>query len=80
MMFLCQPRIKTITCKENLLAAGSATSIDMKDRNEVAYPFRALSWDVGELISPIIYTKENWRKMSFTPFYKNIEQDGIVLA
>ena len=52
----------------------------MKDRNEVAYPFRALSWDVGELISPIIYTKENWRKMSFSPFYKNVEQDGIVLA
>ena len=53
--------------------------IDRQDRDEVAYPFRALSWDVGELINPIIYTKDNWRKMSFTPFYKNVEQDGIVL-
>ena len=50
------------------------------DRDEVAYPFRALSWEVGELISPIIYTKDNWSNMSFTPFYKNVEQDGIVLV
>lgn len=64
----------------DLLILLDKPEIDMKDRNEVAYPFRALSWDVGELISPIIYTKENWRKMSFSPFYKNVEQDGIVLA
>ena len=24
--------------------------IEMKDRDEVAYPFAALSWEVGELI------------------------------
>ena len=54
--------------------------IEHGDYDNVLYPFAALSWDVGELISPIIYTKDNWRKMSFTPFYKNVEQDGIVLA
>ena len=35
---------------------------------------------LGELISPVIYTKEEWGKCSFTPFYKNVEQDGIVLV
>ena len=60
--------------------ARNEAEIDRQDRDEVAYPFRALSWDVGELINPIIYTKDNWRKMSFTPFYKNVEQDGIVLV
>ena len=34
----------------------------------------------GGQISPIIYTKNEWNKYSFTPFYKNVEQDGIVLA
>ena len=64
----------------DLLILLDKQEIEKQDRDEVAYPFRALSWDVGELISPIIYTKESWRKMSFTPFYKNVEQDGIVLA
>ncbi len=64
----------------DLLILLDKPKIDRQDRDEVAYPFRALSWEVGELISPIIYTKDNWRKMSFTPFYKNVEQDGIVLV
>ena len=54
--------------------------IEHGDYDNVLYPFAALSWDVGELISPIIYTKEEWGKCSFTPFYKNVEQDGIVLV
>ena len=64
----------------DLLILLDKQEIEMKDRNEIAYPFVALSWDVGELISPVIYTKESWKKMSFTPFYKNVEEDGIVLA
>ena len=54
--------------------------IEHGDYDNVLYPFAALSWDVGELISPVIYTKEEWGKCSFTPFYKNVEQDGIVLV
>lgn len=64
----------------DLLILLDKPKIDRHDRDEVAYPFRALSWDVGELISPVIYTKDNWSKMSFTPFYKNVERDGIVLV
>ena len=64
----------------DLLILLDKQEIEMKDRNEIAYPFVALSWDVGELISPVIYTKESWKKMSFTPFYKNVEEDGIVLV
>ena len=64
----------------DLLIRLDKQEIEMKDRNEIAYPFVAWSWDVGELISPVIYTKESWKKMSFTPFYKNVEEDGIVLA
>ena len=64
----------------DLLILLDKPKIEHGDYDNVLYPFAALSWDVGELISPIIYTKESWRKMSFTPFYKNVEQDGIVLA
>ena len=26
------------------------------------------------------HSKDEWKKYSFTPFYKNVEEDGIVLA
>ena len=64
----------------DLLILLDKPEIEHKDYDNVAYPFVALSWDVGELISPILYTKDEWKKYSFTPFYKNVEEDGIVLA
>ena len=64
----------------DLLILLDKPKIEHGDYDNVLYPFAALSWDVGELISPIIYTKNEWKKYSFTPFYKNVEQDGIVLA
>ena len=64
----------------DLLILLDKPEIEHRDYDNVLYPFAALSWDVGELISPIIYTKNEWKKYSFTPFYKNVEQDGIVLA
>lgn len=64
----------------DLLILLDKPEIEHGDYDNVLYPFAALSWDVGEIISPIIYTKNEWKKYSFTPFYKNIEEDGIVLA
>ena len=64
----------------DLLILLDKPKIEHGDYDNVLYPFAALSWDVGEQISPIIYTKNEWNKYSFTPFYKNVEQDGIVLA
>ena len=64
----------------DLLILLDKPKIEHGDYDNVLYPFAALSWDVGELISPVIYPKEEWGKCSFTPFYKNVEQDGIVLV
>ena len=64
----------------DLLILLDKPEIKHEDYDNVAYPFAALSWDVGELISPILYSKNEWKKCSFTPFYKNVEEDGIVLA
>ncbi len=46
---------------------------------DVTYPFRELGWDIGEEISPHIYTKQQWDSWSFLPFYKNVERDKIIL-
>lgn len=49
------------------------------DDYEVSYPFRELGWDLGEEINPQVYSKKEWSEYHFTPFYKNVEQDKLVL-
>ena len=49
------------------------------DDYSVGYPFREAGWEMGEEINPQIYSKEEWRHYSFTPFYKNVEHDKQVL-
>ena len=46
---------------------------------DVTYPFRELGWDIGEEISPHIYTRKQWNEWSFLPFRKNVERDKYVL-
>lgn len=46
---------------------------------DVIYPFRQLGWDIGEEISPHIYTKKQWGEWKFLPYHKNVERDKIVL-
>lgn len=53
--------------------------LEMSDYKNVSYPLTALGCELGETISPMLYTKSNWAKNSFTPFYKNVEREGIAL-
>lgn len=64
----------------DLLVILDKPRIEQSDYDNVSYPLTALGWDLGELIIPVLYTKEEWAKNSFTPFYKNVEQDGILIA
>lgn len=49
------------------------------NEDDISYPFVKLGWDMNIDINPIIYTRTNWQKRYFTPFYKNVENDGVVL-
>ena len=50
------------------------------DDYDVAYTFRELGWDIGEEISPHVYTKNQWKEWTYLPYYKNVERDKIVLV
>lgn len=54
-------------------------TLDMSDYINISYPLTELGCELGEIISPILYTKNDWNKYSFTPFYKNIQHEGIAL-
>lgn len=53
--------------------------IKNEDFDSIAYPVIELGWQINEPIHPILYTFKEWAKRNFTPLYKNIEQDGILL-
>ncbi|MBO7068357.1 MAG: nucleotidyltransferase domain-containing protein [Bacteroidaceae bacterium] len=46
----------------------------------VGYPFRELGWEINEDINPQVYSQKEWQDYSFSPFYKNVEQDKQVLV
>ncbi|MBO7132831.1 MAG: nucleotidyltransferase domain-containing protein [Bacteroidales bacterium] len=51
----------------------------LSDYDDIAYPIRAVGWDVDAIVNPILYTKNDWQNSSNTLFYKNVTKDGIVL-
>ena len=51
----------------------------LSDIDEVSYPLRELGWEIGADINPVLYTIKDWKQNSFTPFYKNVTEEGISL-
>ena len=60
-----------------LIDGVRATDSDFK---RYAYPFVDYGWAVGEQINPVIYSYSDWQKRSITPFYKNVQSEGISLC
>jgi predicted nucleotidyltransferase len=42
-----------------------------------SYPFEELGIKHNILITALAISKEDWGRQKFSPFYKNVEQDGI---
>lgn len=59
----------------DLLILLDKDKIEKEDHDNVAFPFTYYGWEINESIIPIIYTVAEWEKFSYTPFYKNVEQD-----
>ena len=48
-----------------------------EDEDIYGYPFAEMGLKYKTYISVKIYTKKEWDKRKPTPFYKNVEQDGV---
>ncbi len=49
------------------------------DFDMFVYPLVELGWKNGEMINPLIYTYSDWEKRNITPFYHNVEKEGVSL-
>ena len=63
----------------DLLILLDKARIETSDFDLISYPLYELGWREGEQFSPKLYTLKEWMRRSFTPFYKNIEEEGIEL-
>ncbi|MCF0207886.1 MAG: nucleotidyltransferase domain-containing protein [Bacteroidaceae bacterium] len=52
---------------------------EQDDEGKPLYALMKLGWETNQNISPISYTKDEWKKYSFTPFYHNVTDEGILI-
>ena len=63
----------------DLLVILNKPKIEPDDLNKVMYPLYELGWEKGQHFSVKVYSKTEWLKRSFTPFFKNVENEGILI-
>ena len=61
----------------DILIVLDKPSIERSDYDTVSYPFFEGGLSIGELFSPVLYTKEEWRRHSNTLFGYNVNSQGI---
>jgi predicted nucleotidyltransferase len=62
----------------DLLILLNSGSISFEIETKLMDDFYELELDTGEIISPLIYSKSEWvNKYFLTPFYENIQKEGI---
>ncbi|GHU96467.1 hypothetical protein FACS1894156_7600 [Bacteroidia bacterium] len=64
----------------DLLVLLNKPKREWEDYDNYGYPFTELGWTYDKHFSTKIFTKEEWEKQHFTPFYKNVEHDGIEIV
>ena len=47
--------------------------------DDYGWPFEMLGQDFDEWITPRVYSIAGWSKSKFLPFYKNVENDKIII-
>ena len=61
----------------DLLSLMDKENITDSDYDKYVWPLVTLGWNLGEYFSVKMYSADNWRKRSGTPFYKNVEREGV---
>ena len=63
----------------DILIILDKTKLQADDYDNISYPLRELGWRLKECINPVMYTLKDWMKYSFSPFYHNVTNEGIIL-
>ena len=64
----------------DLLVLLNKEKREFEDEDIYGYPFAEMGLNHKTYISVKMYTEKEWDKRRPTPFYKNVERDGIVIV
>ena len=64
----------------DILVLLDKDKIEEQDHDRFTYPFGELGWRLNQMIHPIIYSKNDWSRRKGSPFYENVESEGIVIC
>ena len=82
-VYLYGSRIKGTANKESdwdLLILLKEKNISAEIENEITSPLYDLEFETGEIISPMVYSENDWNNLyNTTPFYKNVMKEGQLL-
>lgn len=53
--------------------------VTMDDRRRISSSMNRIELEIGTIISPFLSTKKDWAAHKITPFYENVNREGIVL-
>jgi uncharacterized protein len=63
----------------DVLVLLNVPTISFDTETQFMDQFYEVELETGAVISPLIYTKEQWNRQRTTPLFKNIEKEGIKL-
>lgn len=63
----------------DILLLVDKDKITKEDYDSISYPLFELGWALQQQINPVLYTEKEWQQHKFTPFYKNVTEESIVL-
>lgn len=49
------------------------------EKMQIIYPVNSVELETGTPISPVVYTKKGWANHRVTPYYENVNREGIVI-
>jgi predicted nucleotidyltransferase len=64
----------------DILVLLNKKSITPDDHDNYTYPLVELGWAIDAQIHPIMYTRSEWERRSYSPLFQNIEKEGITLC
>jgi predicted nucleotidyltransferase len=64
----------------DLLILLNKQNISDEEEKKITYPLFDLEFETGEVISPMVYSENEWiTKYRVTPFYLNVMKEGRLL-
>lgn len=64
----------------DLLILLNKDRITNEEEQKITYPLYDLEFEIGEVISPMVYSENEWySKYRITPFYSNVMREGRLL-